>query len=148
MLVELLAGDAGLDHAVEVLGIDGENRVHPRAVERDPAVGRVDMALERRADAEGDDRRVVPRAKLHEIDHVVSGFGEHDRVRRLVLEPGQRMPVRLPDRLGGGEAIAEAGGEVGVERGDGVGAQAAFALADGGKEMAKICALSLGKRGD
>ncbi len=64
VVVELLAGDAGLDHAVEVLGVDGEHRVHPRAVERDPAVRRIDMALERGADAERDDRRVVPGAEL------------------------------------------------------------------------------------
>ena len=60
-------------------------------------------------------------------------FGEHDRVRRLVLEPGQGMAVRLADRLGGGEAVAESRGEIGVERGDGLGREAAFALADGGK---------------
>ena len=92
---------------------------------------RVDMALERRADAERNNRRVVPGAELHEVDHVVLGFGEHDRVRRLVFEPGQRVPVRLADRLGRGEAIAEARGEIGVERGDRVAREAAFALADG-----------------
>ena len=92
---------------------------------------RVDVALERRADAERDDRRVVPGAELDEVDHVVPGLGEHDRVRRLVLEPGQRMAVRLADRLGGGEAVAEARGEIGVERGDRLAPRTAFALADG-----------------
>ena len=87
-------------------------------VERDAAVRRVDMALERRADAERNDRRVVTGAELHEVDHVVAGLGEHHRVRRLDLEPGQGVPVRLANRLGGGEAIAEAGGEIGIERGD------------------------------
>ena len=76
-------------------------------------------------------RRVVPRAELDEVDHVVPGFGEHHRVRRLVLEPGQRVPVRLADRLRGGEAIAETGGEIGIERGDRLARETALALADG-----------------
>ena len=50
VLVELLAGDAGLDDAIEIFGVDGENIVHAREVERDAAMGRVDMAFERRAD--------------------------------------------------------------------------------------------------
>ena len=37
MLVELLARDAGLDHAVEVLGMDGEHPVHVAEVDRDAA---------------------------------------------------------------------------------------------------------------
>ena len=89
------------------------------------------MALERRADAERNDRRVVPGAELDEVDHVVPGLGEHHRVGRLVLEPGQRVPVRLADRLGGGEPIAKAGGEIGIERGDRFARETAFALADG-----------------
>ena len=131
VLVELLAGDAGFDDAVEIVGVDGENVVHAREVERDAAVGRIDVAFERRADAERNDRRVVAGAKLDEVDHVLLGLGEHHRVRRLVLEPGQRVPVRLADRLGGGEAIAETGGKVGIERGDRFGREAALALADG-----------------
>ena len=135
VVVELLAGDAGLDHAVEILGVDGENRVHTRTVERDPAVRRIDMALERGADAERDDRRVVPGAEFDEVDHVFPGFGEHDCIRRLVLEPGQRMPMRLADRGRSGEAVAEPGGEIDAERSDRVGAGTAFALADGGKSL-------------
>ena len=131
VLVELLAGDAGLDDAIEIVGVDGENIVHAREVERDAAMGRVDMALERRADAERNDRRVVPGAELDEVDHVLLVLGEHHRVRRLVLEPGQRVAVRLADRLGGGEAVAETGGEIGIERGDRVAREAALALADG-----------------
>ena len=91
---------------------------------------RVDMAFERRADAERNDRRVVPNAELDQIDHVIFIFGEDHGVRRLVLEPGQRMPMRLPNRLGSGEAVAETGGEIGIEGGDRVARKAAFALAD------------------
>ena len=52
MLVELLAGDARLDHAVEILGMDRDDAVHPAGVDRDAAERRVDMALERGAGAE------------------------------------------------------------------------------------------------
>ena len=45
------------------------------------------------------------------------------------------MPMRFADGLGGGEAVAEAGSEIGVERGDGVRAGTAFALADGRKSF-------------
>ena len=69
-------------------------------------------------------------AELHEIDHVLLGLGENHRVRRLVLKPGQRVPVRLADRFRGGEAVAETGGEIGIERGDSVAREAALALAD------------------
>ena len=60
-------------------------------------------------------------------------FGEHHRVRRLVLEPGQGVAMGLANRLRGGEAIAESRRQIGVEGGDGLGRQAAVALADGGK---------------
>ncbi len=133
IVVELLAGDAGLDDAIEVLGVDGENLVHPGAVERHAAVRRVDVALERGADAERHDRRVVLRAEFYEVDHVVARFSEHDRVRRLVLEPGEGMAVLPADRLRGGEAVAESCGEIPVEGGDDPSGEAAFALADGGK---------------
>ena len=73
----------------------------------------------------------MPGAELGEVDDVLFVFGEDNGVRRLVLEPGQRMPVRLTDRLGGGEAVAETGGEIGIERGDRVAREAALALADG-----------------
>ena len=56
VLVQRLAGHAGLDHAVEVLGVHGQHAVHARGVDRDAAVGGVDVALQRRAGAVGDDR--------------------------------------------------------------------------------------------
>ncbi len=130
VLVELLAGDAGLDDAIEVVGVDGENIVHAREIERNAAVRRVDMALERRADSERNDRRVVPAAELGEVDHVPFVFREHHGVGRLVLEPGQCVPVRLANRFRGGEAVAETGGEIGIKRGDRIARQAALALAD------------------
>jgi hypothetical protein len=40
------------------------------------------------------------------------------------------VAVRLADRFGGGEAVAETGGEIGIERSDRVAREAALALAD------------------
>ncbi len=37
MLVELLAGDAGLDHAIEILGVNGKDAVHVAEIEADAA---------------------------------------------------------------------------------------------------------------
>ncbi len=144
VLVELLAGDPRFDDAVEIVRVDGENIIHPREVERDAAMRSVDMALERRADAERNDRRVMAGAELGEVDHVLFGFGEHHRVRRLVLEPGQRVAMRLADRFGRGVSVAETGGEIGIERGDRFGREAALALADG--ELGHGASALLGSR--
>ena len=83
MLVERLAGDAGLDHAVEILGVHREHLVHVAQVDRDAAGGRVDLALERGAGAEGDD------------GHAVSW-------RRSAPRPGcRRSPAPSPRASGG-----------------------------------------------
>ena len=55
MLVQLLARDAGLHRAVEVLGVDREDVVHAAHVDAHAAVDREHMAFERGADAVGND---------------------------------------------------------------------------------------------
>ena len=55
--------------------------------------------------------------------------------------------MRLTDRFGRGEAVAETGGEIGIERGDRVARGAALALADGELGHGAFT-LSLGKRED
>src|SRR6202453_3034134 len=131
VLVELLPCDAGLGHAIEIVDGGRENVVHWREVERDAAVGRIDMAFERRADSERNDGGVMASAELDQIDDVLFVFGEDDGVRRLVLEPGERVPMRWTDLLGSGEAVAKTGGEIGIEGGDRVARETALALADG-----------------
>ena len=54
VFVELLAPHPGLDAAVEVFGVHLEDVVHPRHVDRDPAVQRLDVPFERRPGPEGD----------------------------------------------------------------------------------------------
>ncbi len=107
VLVERLAGDAGLDHAVEVLGMHRQHPVHVADVDRDAAVRRVDLTLERRAGAERDHRHAMAGADPHDLLHVGDALREHHRIRRLVHDPGQRVAVLLAHRLRGDEAVAE-----------------------------------------
>jgi len=130
MRVERLARDAGLDDAIEILGVDREDAVHAAGVDRKPAIERIDMSFQRRAGAERHHRRVVPRADLDGVDDVLGGLGEQHRVGRRVGQPGQRMAVLLAHRLGGGDLVPEMRVEVGDERLDGRGRQRAFAAAD------------------
>ena len=111
LLVELLAGDAGLDHAVEVLGMDGEHAVHVAKVDRDAAERRVDLALERGAGAERDHRHAMLGADAHELLHVLLPLRKHDGVGRLVGDPGHGVGVLLAHRLRGHQAVAERRGE-------------------------------------
>ena len=93
-----LAGDAGLDDAIEILGMDGEHAVHVAEIEADAAVRRVDLALERGAGAEGDHRNALCRADAHDLLHVFGGVRKHHRIGRLVGDPGQRIAVLLAHR--------------------------------------------------
>ena len=52
-------------------------------VERDAAARRVDMAFERGADAEGDDRHAMLGADAHDLLHLLGRFGPDDAVGRL-----------------------------------------------------------------
>jgi len=56
MLVELLARDARLDHAIEILRVHRQHAVHVAKIDRHAAIGRIDVAFERGARAEGNDR--------------------------------------------------------------------------------------------
>ncbi len=81
VLLELLACDACLDRGVEIVRADTQDAVHPRHVDRDPAVDRVDVALERGAGAERDDRTTMCRAGENDRLDGVGTLGEHDGVR-------------------------------------------------------------------
>ena len=89
-------GDAGLDHAVEILGMDGEDPVHAQQIDRDAAAGGVGVALERGADAEGDHRHAVGGADLDHVDHV-GGGNRYDVSRKR--GPGRYLGERRT-RLG------------------------------------------------
>ena len=56
MLVQLLAGDAGLDGDVQIIGRHPQDPVHPADIDAHPAAGGGHAAFQRGAGAEGDDR--------------------------------------------------------------------------------------------
>ena len=105
--VQVLARDPRLHGAVEILGIDLDHPVHAARIERDAAVGRVDMAFERSADAERDDRRAVLGADAHDLPDLGAGFRIDDRIRRLRRDVARRMRVLLAQCLSRLQAFAE-----------------------------------------
>ena len=111
MLVERLARDAGLDHAIEILGMHGQHAGHVAEVDRDAAERRVDVAFQRRAGAERDHRHALRAANAHDVLHVRRALRKHHRIRRLVGQPGERIAVLFAHRLRGDDTIAEFRGE-------------------------------------
>ena len=117
MLVELVAGDAGLDAAVHVGLADLEDAGHAREVERDAAADRGDVALQRGAGAPGDHRHARVVAKCEQASGFVGGLDEGDGVgqhRRLGV-----LAVRMVLAQGGvgGDAVAQevaGGGDHGI----------------------------------
>jgi hypothetical protein len=67
MIVELLARDAGLDHAIEIGFMHGEDAVHAGEIERHAAERRVDVTFERGAGAEGNDGNARRGAEPHDL---------------------------------------------------------------------------------
>jgi hypothetical protein len=111
MFVERLARDPRLHHAVEVLGVHRDHPVHVAEVDRDAAERRVDVALERGADAERDHRHAMRGAHAHDLLHVLGRLRKHHRVRRLVRDPGGGVGVLLAHRPRGHQPVAKPRGE-------------------------------------
>ena len=88
IIVQRLAGDARLQHDVEVLGMHFQYLVHLRHVDRHAAIGRVGVPFERGVGAERDNRHAMAGADFHRVRHILGRLREHDRVRRLVRRPG------------------------------------------------------------
>ena len=107
MLVERLAGDAGLDHAVEVLGMDLQHLVHVAQVDADAAGRRVDLPLQRGAGAERDHGNAVSGANPHHVLDIGGFLRHHHGVGRLRRQPGRGMGVLVAHRLRGDQPVAE-----------------------------------------
>ena len=93
--------------------MDGEHAIHVAEVKADAAAGRVDLAFERGAGAEGDHRHALGGAQAHNLLHLFGGLRKDHGIRRLVADPGQCVAVLLADRLRGDEAIADHSRELG-----------------------------------
>ena len=91
----------------------GEDAVHAGEIERDAAEGRIDVAFERGAGAEGDHRHSCLRAKRHHLDHLGGRFREQHRIGGLRRDPGQGVGMLLAQRSAGREASPEARGKLG-----------------------------------
>ena len=96
-----------------------EDAVHLAHVDGDAAERRVDVAFERRAGAEGDDRHAVCGAEPHDLRTSSVDCGNTTASGGCVGDPGQGVGVLLAHRLRRGEAGAEAlaeGGDDGFDR--------------------------------
>ena len=111
MLVQRLAGDAGLDHAVEILGMDFQHLVHVAQIDADAAGRRVDLPLQRGAGAERDHGHAVLGANPHHVLDIGGLLRHHHRIRRLRRQPGGGMGVLVAHRLRGDQPVAEPRGE-------------------------------------
>ena len=107
ILVELLAGDARLDHAVEVFRMDRQHPVHVAQIDADAAIGGVDLALQRGAGAERDDRHPMGGADAHDRLHLRRRARKHHGIGRLARQPGGGVAMLLAHREPGREARAE-----------------------------------------
>ncbi len=111
MFVQRLAGDAGLDHAIEVVGVDFQHLVHVAQIDADAAGRRVDLALQRGAGAERDHGHAVFGADPHHVLDVGGFLRHHHGVGRLRRQPGRGMGVLVAHRLRGDQPVAEPRGE-------------------------------------
>jgi hypothetical protein len=71
------------------------------------------VALQRRARAERDDRRLVPDAGPHDLDALVDGLREHDGIGERRRVEGRVGAVQAPDVVAGLDPVgAERRGQV------------------------------------
>src|ERR1700722_5079407 len=111
MLVQHFAGDAGLDHAVEILGVDFQHLVHVAQIDADAAGRRVDLTLQRGAGAERDHGNAARSANPHHVLDVRGLLRHHHCIRRLRRQPRGGVRMLVAHRFRGDEAVAEPGGE-------------------------------------
>jgi hypothetical protein len=105
MGVQLLARHPRLDQHVEILAIDLDDAVHAAHIDRHTALEGRHLALERGADAEGDDGRLEAVGKPGDGRHVLGRARKDDDIGRMDRMPGFVMPMTFQDRRLGRNAI-------------------------------------------
>src|SRR5437667_209022 len=83
MLIELFAGNPGLNGSVEILGVDAQNPVHLRQVEANAAGKRGDVTLEGGPGAERDYWCGAFGAKSNDSGDLFGAARKGDRVRSM-----------------------------------------------------------------
>ena len=112
LLVQQLSRDAGLDDAVEVFRVHGEQPVHVARVDTDAAGRRVHLPFQRRAGAH---RRSPALSAGRRCARRPGCLRSPARIRRTsggcTRQPGRRVRVLVAHRLRGNETVAEARGQ-------------------------------------
>src|SRR4029077_5286730 len=83
MLVELLAGNSGLNGSIEIFGVNAQDPVHLRQVETNAAGKCSDVTLERGPGAERYDRCAAFGAEIDNRGDLVGAASKGDRVRSM-----------------------------------------------------------------
>ena len=112
LFIERLSGNAGLDDAIEILRVHSENSVHVAEIDRNAANWRINMALERGPNPEGDYGHPIRRTDPHDLLNILGALRIDDRVRWLIGNPGDGVAMLLTHRLRGDDTVTEGGGEL------------------------------------
>src|SRR5262249_33714812 len=76
-------------------------------VERNTAIRRVQMAFKRGARAECDNGHALCGTQLYDADHFLRAMRKGDGLRRLILDPGQRVTMLLAEGGRLAKAVSE-----------------------------------------
>src|SRR5207247_2254937 len=114
-LAELAPGDARFDRRIEIFGADAENPVHLPKIDRDAALDRVHVPLERRARAKRHDRDLIFRAELQDTGHFFGRVWETNDVGR----GGNMVRLAVSMVLADGGAVVDPRAEQRLELGNG-----------------------------
>lgn len=107
MSVQLLAGHAGLNRAIQILGADADDLRHAGEIDGNTTPYRAQMALEGGTGAECDDRHAFGRAEPHGFRYVLRVFRKDDCIRNRGDVVGFTAAMLLPQGLRCGEAVTE-----------------------------------------
>ncbi len=97
--VELQAGNPGLDRRVEIVGVHGDDPVHPGETDGQAAVNRQNLSFDRTARAVGNHRHAMTMAEGGHVGNFLRALGEQDAIRQGRLMNRLVAPVLEADRV-------------------------------------------------
>ena len=100
------AGDAGLNHAIHIFGVDRQDAVHAAKIDRDAAPDGQCVAFERGADTPGYDGAAVFRADPDDLLHLFGRGRVGDGIGRCGVKIAFILAVQIQIGLGARETIA------------------------------------------